>query len=88
MTTCSLTSNSIYSLKCEKEDSGIDVIKFLEEFFILVAASFENSFNISRMLRPIEAKMHLMTREQRHGTAVLAAKTADVGDALGEISML
>lgn len=30
-----------------------------------------------------------MTREQRHSTAVLTAKTADVGDdrALGEIAM-
>lgn len=67
----------------------IDVIKLLEELFILVAASFENSFKIGGTLGPREVKMHLMTREQRHGTAVLTAKTADVGDdrALGEISM-
>lgn len=67
----------------------IDVIKFLEELFILVAASFENSFKTGGTLGPIEVKMHLMTREQRHGTAVLTAKMADVGDdrALGEISM-
>lgn len=54
MTTCSLTTNSIYSLKWEKEDAGIDVVQVLEEFLILVAGSFENSFTISRTLRPIE----------------------------------
>lgn len=48
MTTCSLTSNSTYSLKCEKEDTGINVIQLLEELFILVAASFENFFKTHR----------------------------------------
>ena len=95
VTTCSLSSNSTYSLKCEKEDAGLDVIKLqnLEELFILVTASFENSFKISGTLRPTEVKMHLMTpgtREDRHGTAVVTAETGDVGDdkALGEIPML
>lgn len=94
VTTCSLSSNSTYSLKCEKEDTGLDVVKCqnLEQLFILVAASFENSFKISGTLRPTEVKMHFKTpgtREDRHGTAVVTAETGDVGDdkALGEISM-
>jgi len=67
VTTCSLSSNSTYSLKCEKGDAGLDVIKLqnLEELFILVTAFFENSFKISRMLRPMEVKKHLMTPETK-----------------------
>lgn len=63
VTTCSLSSNSTYSVKCEKEDTGLDVIKLqnLEQLFILVTASFEHCFKISGMLRPTEVKMHLMT---------------------------
>lgn len=92
--TCSLISNSTYSLKCEQEDTGLDVIKLqnLEQLFILLAASCENSFKISGTSRPMEVKVHFMslgTRKDRHGTATVTAETGDVGDdkALGEISM-
>lgn len=93
VTTCSLSSNSTYSVKCEKEDTGLDVIKLqnLEQLFILVTASFEHCFKISGMLRPTEVKMHLTTpgtREEGHGAAVVTAEMGDVGDdkALGEIA--
>lgn len=92
VTTCSLSSNSTHSLKCEK-DTGLDVIKLpnLEQLYILVTPSFENCFEISGMLRPMEVKMHLMNlgrREGRHGTAVVTAETGGVGHdkAPGEIS--
>lgn len=47
-TICSLNSNSTYSFKCEKEDTGLDVTKFQnpEQLLILVTASLENSFNV------------------------------------------
>lgn len=95
VTTCSLSSNSTYSLKCEKEDAELDVIELqnLEMLSILATASFENSLKLSGMLRPMEGKMHLVTlgaREDRQGTAVATAETGDVGDdgdIHGEISM-
>lgn len=94
VTTCSLSSNSTYSLKCEKEDAELDVIELqnLEQLSIIVRVSWENSLKLSGMLRPMEGKMHLMTlgtREDRHGTAVVTAEMGDVGDdrAFGELSM-
>lgn len=72
--TCSLGSNLSYSLKLEKEDTGLDVIKLqnLKQVLILVAPSIEKSLKIRGMSRYTEVKMHLMTlgtREDRPGTA-------------------